>query len=90
MKRNEQRSNVPAVLTPENGGPVPSSKAGFFGNFRPKDASLYTGLSLSKLAKLRMKGQRHNGPDFIKLCGSVIYRKNDLDAWLQANLVEGE
>ncbi|WP_114283716.1 helix-turn-helix domain-containing protein [Candidatus Halocynthiibacter alkanivorans] len=57
---------------------------------RAAAAALYLGLSTSKLAKLRMKNQRRDGPPFAKVCGSVIYRKSDLDAWLETNLVRDE
>ena len=57
-------------------------------NMRPAEASKYTGISVSKLAKLRMKGQRHESPPFIKAAGCVIYRKSDLDAWLDVLVVQ--
>jgi len=58
-------------------------------HLRPRAAAAYTGVSPSKLAKLRMNGQRHLGPPFIKICGSVIYRRTDLDQWLAAHRVTG-
>lgn len=56
---------------------------------RPYQAAEYTGVSISKLAKLRMREQRHLGPSFIKLGGSVLYRRRDLDCWLECHLVVG-
>lgn len=56
-------------------------------NMRPIVAAMYTGVSISTLAKLRMVRNRHLGPKFAKMNGCVIYRRIDLDAWLEANLV---
>lgn len=55
-------------------------------NLRAPEAAKYTGLSESQLAKMRMAG-RSDGPPFVKICRSVIYRRRDLDAWLARNLV---
>lgn len=63
-------------------------KTTFSENQRPPEAAFYTGISLSKLAKLRMKPFRHLGPKFIRVAGCIIYRKSDLDAWLNAHIVE--
>lgn len=46
-----------------------------------KAAADYVGLSESTLAKLRLKG---NGPIYCKLGRRVVYRRSDLDAWLQS------
>ncbi|QPC93528.1 AlpA family transcriptional regulator [Mesorhizobium sp. INR15] len=51
-------------------------------NIRVRQAAQYVGLSKSLLDKLRCWGQ---GPTFIKLGSSVIYRTEDLDTWLAAN-----
>ena len=56
------------------------------GNLRPNDAARYLGVSVSMLNKLRMKRLRHQGPKFAKVCGCVVYRRADLDAWLAANI----
>jgi predicted DNA-binding transcriptional regulator AlpA len=45
-------------------------------------AAGWTGLSTSTLAKLRLTG---NGPAYIKLGRRVGYRREDLDAWIEAN-----
>lgn len=58
-------------------------------NMSPALAAEYVNLSPSLLAKMRMKSDPRTGPPFVKIGKSVIYRKADLDAWLQANLVEG-
>ncbi|HBZ45319.1 MAG TPA: DNA-binding protein [Maritimibacter sp.] len=54
-------------------------------NMRPARAAQYTGVSKSHLAKLRMRGE---GPTYAKVAGCVVYRRADLDAWLQDNLVD--
>ncbi len=57
-------------------------------NLRPAQAAQYTGLSESTLAKLRMRHKRAEGADFIKINGCVIYRKADLDVWMNSYLVQ--
>ena len=57
-------------------------------NLRPAQAAKYLGISISKLAKLRMVRHRHLGPRFVKVAGCVVYRREDLDSWLQANIVD--
>lgn len=54
---------------------------------RPKAAAAYSGISVSKLAKLRMEQNRKDGPPFVKAAGCVVYRRSDLDAWLEMHLV---
>jgi hypothetical protein len=49
---------------------------------RPDVASAYTGLSVQRLAKFRLFG---GGPEFVKAGRSILYRRSDLDAWLNAN-----
>ena len=56
-------------------------------NMRPRAAANYTGLSESTLAKLRMVHRRAEGPKFIKLSGCVVYRRVDLDEWMEQNAV---
>ena len=56
--------------------------------FRPSEAARYIGISESTLAKLRMRNSRFSGPNWVKAAGCVIYRKSDLDTWLEENLVE--
>lgn len=58
-------------------------------NMRPSQAATYTGLSESTLAKLRMRHNRDSGPKYIKISGCVIYRKADLDDWMDNFVVEG-
>ncbi len=52
-----------------------------------KQASAYAKISTSKLAKLRMRENRGVGPQYIKVGGTVLYRRSDLDAWLDAHLI---
>lgn len=46
---------------------------------RPDTAAAYLSLSTQRLAKMRLYG---GGPQFIKAGRSVLYRCDDLDAWL--------
>jgi predicted DNA-binding transcriptional regulator AlpA len=46
-----------------------------------RTAARFVGLSESTLAKLRLNG---NGPTYCKLGRRVVYRPEDLDAWLQS------
>ena len=59
-------------------------------NMRPAEAARYVGLSASKMAKLRMETNRHEGPKFVMVCGVVVYRRSDLDRWLDAHVVEAD
>lgn len=55
---------------------------------RPREAAEYLGLSESTLAKLRMRENRGKGPVFCRPLGRyVVYRKRDLEAWLDQSLV---
>ena len=55
--------------------------------FRPLAASQYTGVSESTLAKLRMRCNRPDGPKCAKMNGCVIYRRVDLDEWIERHAV---
>jgi predicted DNA-binding transcriptional regulator AlpA len=46
-------------------------------------AASFVGLSVSTLAKLRLSG---NGPIYCKLGRRIVYRPEDLAAWLEQNL----
>jgi predicted DNA-binding transcriptional regulator AlpA len=46
-------------------------------------AALLVGLSQSTLAKLRLTG---NGPPYCKLGRRVVYRREDLEAWLESRI----
>ena len=48
---------------------------------RPLEAAEYLTLSVQRLAKLRLEG---DGPRFIKIGRSVVYRRADLDSWLRS------
>lgn len=51
---------------------------------RPVQAASYLGLSMSTLAKMRMRG---DGPPFLKLSRRVVvYRLADLNAWLESSI----
>jgi predicted DNA-binding transcriptional regulator AlpA len=49
----------------------------------PTDAARFVGLSASTLAKLRLNG---NGPIYCKLGRRVVYRRADLEAWLESRI----
>ena len=49
---------------------------------RPADAALFLTLSKQRLARLRLEG---GGPKFCKAGRSILYRSDDLVAWLEAN-----
>jgi predicted DNA-binding transcriptional regulator AlpA len=70
------------------GSPFQGSKS-MVENMRPADAALYTGLSESTLAKLRMRHNRADGPRHLKITGCVIYRRADLDEWMDQHIVGG-
>ena len=56
-----------------------------------KAAAQYIGMSVSYLQKDRMNGEllgRTPGPRYAKLGKRVVYLREDLDAWLQAHLVD--
>lgn len=49
---------------------------------RTREAAEYCGSSASTFEKLRLKG---GGPVYSKIGRRVVYRVEDLDAWLAAN-----
>ncbi|WP_212635184.1 helix-turn-helix transcriptional regulator [Aliiruegeria lutimaris] len=59
-----------------------------FQYLRPRQAAEYLGISESTLAKLRMRNNRTKGPRFASTGSLVIYRKNDLDIWVN-DLIKG-
>ncbi|OBR70628.1 hypothetical protein A7D35_20415 [Xanthomonas arboricola] len=48
-------------------------------------AAAYLGLTASALEKMRYEGR---GPRYLKIGGRVFYRQTDLDAFLDASVVE--
>lgn len=52
-------------------------------NLRSSQAADFLGLSASTLAKKRVSG---TGPRYGKLGRTVVYRRSDLEAWVQENL----
>ena len=50
-----------------------------------KEAAAYVRLGANTLEKLRLTG---TGPAFLKLGRAVRYRSEDLDAWLDARVVQ--
>lgn len=53
-------------------------------NLFVSEASAYTGMSVSWLNKARLRG---DGPPFFKVGRSVLYNREDLDAWLVSKRV---
>ena len=51
--------------------------------FRTKGAAIYLDLTKSTLEAWRCRG---NGPPFLKLGKAVRYRKQDLDAFIEARI----
>jgi predicted DNA-binding transcriptional regulator AlpA len=49
----------------------------------PQDAAAHLGLSVGRLAKMRLTGDT---PPFAKIGASVRYRRDDLDAWLASRM----
>jgi hypothetical protein len=50
----------------------------------PREASAYSRITETNLAQLRFRGK---GPRFLKPTPrTVLYRKSDLDAWLDASV----
>jgi hypothetical protein len=46
-------------------------------------AARHAGLTANTLAKMRLSG---SGPVFLKLCRRVLYRRADLNAWLNSRI----
>jgi predicted DNA-binding transcriptional regulator AlpA len=66
---------------------VPSCSVGtsWPDNMRPKVAADYLGISKSFLDQSRLTG---TGPKFVKVSPTmVLYRRVDLDAWMEARVV---
>jgi excisionase family DNA binding protein len=53
--------------------------------FTGPEAAQYLGLSKSTLEKMRVEGR---GPRYLKLGARCFYRRTDLDAYLEAAIVE--
>jgi hypothetical protein len=49
---------------------------------RPVDAAAYLTISVQRLAKMRLTG---DSPPFCRVGRSIVYRKADIDSWLDAN-----
>jgi len=52
---------------------------------RGADAAEYLGISEQTLARMRSEGR---GPRYVKLGGRIFYRAPDLDAFINARVVE--
>jgi hypothetical protein len=49
---------------------------------RPEAAAAFLSLSTQRLAKWRLSG---GGPKYCKVGRSILYRRDDLEAWLSAH-----
>lgn len=49
------------------------------------EAANYLGVGISTLDKMRMEGR---GPRYLKIGGRVFYRLTDLDAYIEAAVIE--
>lgn len=49
------------------------------------EAADYLGVGVSTLDKMRMEGR---GPRYLKIGGRVFYRQSDLDAYIEAAVIE--
>ena len=61
---------------------MPESIKNLRGTLRTHEAAAYCGSSASTFEKLRLTG---GGPVYSKLGRRVVYRVEDLDAWLEAH-----
>jgi len=55
------------------------------------EAAQYISMSRSFLRQDRMNGIRHNrtpGPRYVRIGRRIRYLKDDLDAWLEAHLID--
>jgi predicted DNA-binding transcriptional regulator AlpA len=52
-----------------------------------KEVAMLCAVSLAAVRKWRLN---QKGPKFIRICGSVKYRRTDLDQWLNACPTGGE
>jgi len=53
-----------------------------------KAVSEYYPIPFSTLSKLAMSKNRHKGPAFLKRGSSVIYKREDIEAWLDSHRIE--
>jgi hypothetical protein len=54
-------------------------------NLTPNEAAAYVKVGVRTLARYRALGI---GPAYIKLRGKILYRRADLDSWLQAYRIQ--
>jgi predicted DNA-binding transcriptional regulator AlpA len=85
MKSEEaERAEPPLQSTQElnrSRSRAPKTGTDFERLLTPREAAQFLRLSLSWLAKARMRG---DGPPYVKLGRSVRYRESDLIGWLKA------
>jgi len=55
--------------------------------FTAQEAAIYTGISESYLAKLRMGTSKFSGPRYCRIgLRAIRYKRGDLDAWMEAQI----
>jgi predicted DNA-binding transcriptional regulator AlpA len=77
------RSAAKRVSSPPTASPHQSTLAGDSGALPTPAAAEYLALSPATLETLRCRG---GGPPFVKLGRRVVYRREDLDAWLRQRI----
>ncbi len=55
------------------------------GRVRGSEAAIYLGMAEQTLARMRTEGR---GPRYLKIGGRVFYRLTDLDAYIEAAVIE--
>lgn len=63
----------------------PAVAAAVAERLRVTDAAKYLGLSVSTLDTMRSKGR---GPRYLRIGSRIYYRRGDLDAYVEAGVVE--
>jgi hypothetical protein len=53
------------------------------GAMRPDAAAAILSISTQRLARMRLEG---GGPPYVKIGRSILYRREDLEAWLAAHI----
>ncbi len=76
-------TNLTAATNPRNDQPAIGRRG-----LSEEEAAHYLGISRASLRQGRMEGRRANRlppPPFVKLGRKILYLKDDLDQWLEAN-----
>lgn len=57
-------------------------KPPLYARLKPPQAAKHLGISEGTLARMRVSG---DGPQYLKLGGSIFYDTRDLDRWIESN-----